>query len=106
MSEFTPTPMQVHFDDDTDDKGRKLAAVFVCKKEWADLAATDRDDIKFCASCKRSVYLIDDASGFTRAVAAKQCVAVVAKRAKDLGHHLGGPILIDYHPGERLTWDD
>ena len=50
---------------------RRVAAVYRCRLQLDQLAATDDPDIKFC---KQKVFKVIDSDGFEKAVAAKGCV--------------------------------
>ena len=88
---------------------RRIAAVYRCKLQLADLAETGDPDIKFCDRCQQKVFKVVDFDGFDKAVASKGCVwgatDVHPVAGADHGsHYLGGAHAV-YEQPSALHWD-
>ena len=50
--------------------------IYQCQKQWDELQASGRADVRFCDHCQQEVHRVADVDGFERAVAQGQCVLV------------------------------
>ena len=96
-----PTP--INFYEDRDESGRKLAMVYACRVKWEELEPTNSDLVRYCTNCSQPVFQVADRNDFERAVAARRCVMVKPKGARD--YFLGAPI-VDYVRDSPLNWDE
>lgn len=90
----------IRFAADTTDDDR-VTAVYRCHRQLADLADTDNAEVKYCDSCRQSVFRVQDFDGFERAVAAGRCVwnAIDSSAANGAGEALlllGLPAVFPY----------
>ena len=65
-----------------------------CQKQWDELPASGRADMRFCDHCHQEVHRVVDVDGFERAVAQGQCVMVAG-----FDHADGTAILFVGQPG-------
>lgn len=52
-----------------------VAWEFKCPKQWAELEATEREDVRHCASCSQEVYLCTNAAELNNYARRGLCVA-------------------------------
>ena len=88
---------------------RRVAAVYRCKLQLADLTETGDPDIKFCDHCQQKVFKVVDFDGFEKAVAAKGCIwgsagDRPAAHTDNAEHYLGAAHAI-YEQASELHWD-
>ena len=67
------TPTAITLDGQPADD-RRVAAVYRCRLQLDQLAATDDPYIKFCEQCKQKVFRVVDFDGFEKAIASKGCI--------------------------------
>ena len=103
MSRLATEPTPIHIYDDRDESGRKLAMVYACRVKWDELELTNSDLVRYCTNCSQPVFQVADRNDFERAVAARRCVMVKPKGARD--YLLGAPS-IGYDPNPKLQWDE
>jgi hypothetical protein len=48
--------------------------IFQCQKQWDELQASGRADVRLCDHCHQEVHRVVDSDGFQRAMAQGQCV--------------------------------
>ena len=97
-----PTP--IHFYQDRDEAGRRLAVVYACRVKWEELEKTAHDQLRYCTNCLQPVFHVADQNDFERAVASQRCVMVKPKESR--GHFLGFPRVRDYTINSVLNWHE
>ena len=55
---------------------RNCAWGYRCDRQWADLIATDNDNIRFCGGCSREVHNTHSAEDLVKNIALNRCVNV------------------------------
>ena len=71
MTDSEPTTLSLKPDSDA-----SSVWVYRCLKAWGALQATDQKEVRYCDSCKQSVYQVIDMDGYEQAVAKRRCVMV------------------------------
>lgn len=101
MADSEPTTLHLKTDADT-----SSVQVYRCMKTWDELQATDHDEVRYCDSCKQSVYQIIDMAGYEQAVAKGRCVMVEGHDPKSKKQHVivGNVEVAKYNTGQRLDW--
>ena len=102
MTEDEPTP--IHFADNRDAEGRKLAVVYRCRVKWEELEVTSHDQVRYCHNCSQPVHQVQDWDGFAQAVAAGRCVLVKPEGRTE--HYLGEGCARHHAMPHTLAWDD
>ena len=97
-----PTP--IHFYQDRDEDGRRIAVVYACRVKWEELEKTGHDQVRYCTNCSQPVFYVADQNDFVRAVAAQRCVMVKPKDEE--GYLLGNIRMLDYTANSVLNWDE
>lgn len=100
---LTTEPTPIHFYEDRDPSGRKLAVVYSCRVKWEELELTNSDLVRYCTNCSQPVFHVSDRNDYERAVAAKRCVMVKPTDKPTL--YLGTPVF-DYVRDSTLNWDE
>lgn len=100
---LTTEPAPIHFYEDRDSNGRKLAVVYSCRVKWEELELTNSDLVRYCTNCSQPVFHVSDRNDYEHAVAARRCVMVkpAGKPTLYLGDRLG-----DYVRTSPLNWDE
>ena len=72
MTDSDPTVLYLKRDADA-----ASVQVYRCLKAWDALQVTDQKEVRYCDSCKKSVYQVIDMEGYEHAVAKSRCAPVV-----------------------------
>jgi hypothetical protein len=48
---------------------------YSCDKQWDDLAATAKEDVRFCGACQKEVYWVEDRAELAESVLLNRCVS-------------------------------
>ena len=70
------------------------------------LQVTDQKEVRYCDSCKKSVYQVIDMEGYEQTVAKSRCVMVEGYDIKTKKQHvlLGNVEVARYNTGQGLDW--
>lgn len=74
-----------------DHRGEVKAEVYRCRVSLDELQQTQQPGVFHCGQCQMPVYRVEDREGFSRAVAARRCVAVVPPNGTGAPELLGMP---------------
>lgn len=83
-------------------RGPFTARVRVCQVGPEELEPTADADIRYCPSCKQRVVNVSDVLGVVNAVSLAECIA---SRDADNVQYMGS-VVIEYHHGGPLRWDE
>ena len=101
MTDSQPTTFSLKPDSDA-----SSVRVYRCLKAWDALQVTDQKEVRYCDSCKKSVYQIIDMEGYEQTVAKSRCVMVEGYDIKTKKQHvlLGNVEVARYNTGQGLDW--
>jgi hypothetical protein len=71
-------PEETHSEIDAPSRIRNCPWGYKCEKTWDDLIATDNEDIRFCDTCDKAVYLCQTKQALADSVLLNRCATFPA----------------------------